>query len=550
MHPAVHPVLWPPHQSHPLLPEDGEQPIGLRSCQRRAATEFTPNRSRPKTRDDPSRSPLFGTRSKSGTNMVTPEEYDSLPPSIQKKYFSSVERLRIAQKSAAQKRKKQATERRPQNEPWLSPKPSMEALSRPKTAHSFRSSVLTSSLPPRTARSERSEADVDEEQALRFLALPDKVKRSHFTPEELLLLTESSERALASACISDNGLSSRTTTDRKASIGPESIESIGSSLCRSSVSDGMVDDIDAKDWLDVDAESIGSLEYGEEIVRFYARKGSISSMHSLAPTVTSGMESRRKSFSRKRAIKLAPIPLPPPTLLPAVPPLPSPTTLSNLNKLVQLPAPATTPTETAPQTKYYKDSHARQKLREYLASPEKFDEALEFGFSGEQGLPMRSSSLASHVERSAEDEDEGLSAAGSKDDEDEAAVAGSPRTPSVVNEVFTSIKTPHSSLDSGVVLPYTPGRVSGRCTSPTFDGREMTLRMTLTRPDLRAPEEELYAFQRREVSGVDVASADPLALETLPVCNDHTGAHGAFAVRQGSRGGFKQVWKNIRGKSS
>lgn len=389
---------------------------------------------------------------------------------------------------------------------------------------------------------------MDEEQALRFLALPDKVKRSHFTPEELVLLTESSERALAAASASDEGPSRRTTIDRKGSIGLDSNGSIGSSLCRSSVSEGMAEYVAAKQWLELDAESIGSFDYPEEIVKIYARKGSISSMHSLAPTVASRTDARKKSFSRKHAIKLAPIPLPPPTLLPAVPPLPSPTTLSNLNKLVQPPGPNPAPTEAAPPTKYYKDSHARQKLREYLASPEKFDEALEFGFPGEPGLPLRSSSLASHLECPAEDEDEGLSAADSKDDEDDEAVAGSPRTPSVVHEAFTSITTPHSSLDSGVALPYAPGKASARSMSPTFDGREMTLRMTLTRPDLRAPEEELYAFQRKEVSGVD-SSADPLALETLPVCNDHTGAHGAFAVRQASRGSFKQVWKNIRGKS-
>lgn len=468
-------------------------------------------------------------------------------PSPRKKYFSSVERLRIARESAAQKRKKQQPEK---DNHRLSTKPSMDAM-RPKTAHSFKPSALSHQpRKPSLSRPVRTEADVDEEQALRFLALPDKVKRSHFTPEELLLLTESSERALNSPSLAmDDGFSRRSTLDRNGSV--------TSSHCQSSVSDGYLDDME-KDWYEM--ESVDSYDHANgfdlDLLKMYARRrqGSVCSSYSGLPPIpaskelTSSPDLRRKSFSRKRAISLAPLPLPPPILTPVVPPLPSQNTVTNFSKPTQWPSP--TPTETPPPTKYYKDSQARQKLREFLASPEKFDEALEFGFPSERAAIERSTSVTSAIDSHQESDGDNLSITNSKDegDEEEEASSRSPKTPPLVNEGFQSNTTPHSSVDSGVVLPFTPGKASFRSLSPDIAGREMTLRMTLTRPDLRAPEQELYAFQRKEVSGVEVSDSDPLALEALTVCDDHTGAHGAFAVKATSQGGFKKVWKNLRGR--
>lgn len=423
---------------------------------------------------------------------------------------------------------------------------------RPRTAHSFKPSAPANSQSRRLlARPVRTEADVDEEQALRFLALPDKVKRSHFTSEELLLLTESSERALNSpAFANDHRVSRCSHLDRNGSI--------ASSHRKSSVSEGYMEDTE-KDWFEMETESVDSYEHANgtvtdfESLKMYARSrhGSVCSSYSAHPSIPSNKElasspeARRKSFSRKRAISLAPIPLPPPTLIPAVPPLPSTNTMTNFSKSAR--SPSLTPTETPPATKYYKDSQARHKLREFLASPEKFDEALEFGFPSERGIVERSTSVTSGLEPTLESDVENISITDSRDDEEEAS-SRSPKTPSLVNDGFHSTTTPHSSLDSGVALPFTPGKASSRSLSPDISGREMTLRMTLTRPDLRAPERELYALQRKEVSGVEVADSDPLALSALTVCNDHTGAHGAFAVTLSSKSGFKKVWRNLRGR--
>lgn len=79
--------------------------------------------------------------------------------------------------------------------------------------------------------------------------------------------------------------------------------------------------------------------------------------------------------------------------------------------------------------------------------------------------------------------------------------------------------------------------------SPALSGagqmnREMTLRMTLTRPDLRADEDQLYGWQQQGSSSPKSTSVkdDPLALEDLVFTDDNTGAKGAFYVKPKPRG--------------
>lgn len=376
---------------------------------------------------------------------------------------------------------------------------------------------------------------------MRFLALPDKVKRSHFTAEELDLLTESSKRTLRSSSVLTDDSLGRDAINRNTSI--------SSSVHQPSSSENM----DRDRW-EVNTPSAGGLENGEvkrHETSTHDRQGSVCSTQSSLPSLSSSVEgssrhSRTKSLSRQRAMSLAPLPLPPPRLMPAIPPLPSSTTPGAPEGTGCVPTSASA--KPAPATDYYKDSHARQKLRQYLASPEKFDEAVEFGFPA--GTLKDADLPRPPVGGEAPDEgyDE-WSAANSRDDDDEAS-ASSPRTPPMVGDAFDPHLTHYSSVDSAIALSaYGATKGSIRSLSPNFDGREMTLRMTLTRPDLRAPEDELYAFQRKNFSGVDVETADPLALQSLPVCDDHTGAHGAFAVGNNrSPGGLKKVWKNIRGR--
>ncbi|CZT17067.1 uncharacterized protein RCC_02899 [Ramularia collo-cygni] len=474
-------------------------------------------------------SSMFSTSPRSSAGMVSPAEYACLPTSIQRKYFSSVERLRIAQESAAQSRGETVAIKGP----CLSLDPSADVL-RPRTAHasfgisSFKEAVAA----PRC----RLDADVDEHQALRFLALPSKVKRAHFTREELILLTESSERVLGWAALHSSP--HRVRQDRHGSVGSSRSFSTDSGDCFPDME---------KDWLDSKTDSLKSLEHvdADETSDMHPHVGdegasaTTVNLSQSRPTLISiqrPASRRTKAKSRKRISVLAPLPLPPPRLSPAVPSFPLP--------------PTSRPTEPSPETTYYKDTDARSKLREFLTSPAKFDEALEFGFP-ERGTtsPMSSvqPSLASELDE--------LSITNTRDDddEDEDDYLSGPRTPSVTTEGYNPGIVHHGSLDCGVISPYSfqQGKGSIRSMSPDFDAsRSMTMRMSLTRSDLRRPEDRLYSMARMQASGVDISHADPLALDPLPVCDDHTGAKGAFAVTprmtSSSGGGLKKVWKNLR----
>lgn len=202
-----------------------------------------------------------------------------------------------------------------------------------------------------------------------------------------------------------------------------------------------------------------------------------------------------------------------------------------------------------PEATYYQDPETRKKLRTYLVSPQKFDEAIEFGFpsaSDTEGvtphfqLPpitnhsrkfsrdmqtfLRDGKL-SFFEETTNHENQGL-----ESDEDSVPDAESPATPSSTGHSFRlhSRQISHSRLSPVDQAPL----------SPTYQkfanlNREMTLRMTLTRPDLRANDEELYGWQP---SSPRTPKDDPLALEDLVVTDDTTGTKGAFYVKPKPRG--------------
>jgi hypothetical protein len=217
--------------------------------------------------------------------------------------------------------------------------------------------------------------------------------------------------------------------------------------------------------------------------------------------------------------------------------------------------------------KHYTDSNARFQLRETVMSPEKFDEALEFGFpiTTANAAVNRTTSAASKPDQSVDSGLEELSLSDSagddnddeeeyEEEDDDDDYPKGPLTPNTYQETtHPSIIRQHNiSIDSGVALPIhltsiTKGSI--RSITPEFTAaREMTLKLSLTRPDLRAPEEKLYSLARGQASGVHLAE-DPLKLEALTVCEDHTGANGAFAVRERSLSGKKglgRVWKTLR----
>ncbi|KAH7031168.1 uncharacterized protein B0I36DRAFT_323321 [Microdochium trichocladiopsis] len=145
---------------------------------------------------------------------------------------------------------------------------------------------------------------------------------------------------------------------------------------------------------------------------------------------------------------------------------------------------------------HYQDPEARAKLRVYLASPQKFDEAVEFGFPSVEAanaMPRRTSTrLSRHL---VSDEADKLKTFLSDDrsstySEDLSMPdSESPKTPQILDkDSIQALELPFDFDEKQFKLS------DGYLHAPAHS-REMTLRMTLTRPDLRAQEDQMYGWQ-------------------------------------------------------
>ncbi|KAL4783873.1 hypothetical protein BJX76DRAFT_241254 [Aspergillus varians] len=140
-----------------------------------------------------------------------------------------------------------------------------------------------------------------------------------------------------------------------------------------------------------------------------------------------------------------------------------------------------------PSAQYYHDPEARLKLRVFLTSPQKFDEAIEFGFPALKD----GDTLKTPVQLGP-----GLQIQGFKgtfldddDDDDDASIHGDKKGPcSKISRLSYVTENPEDSH----VLSFADNKrkswmpQSEPNPQQTPNTREMTLRMTLTRPDLRA----------------------------------------------------------------
>lgn len=211
--------------------------------------------------------------------------------------------------------------------------------------------------------------------------------------------------------------------------------------------------------------------------------------------------------------------------------------------------PTPTPPVFDPEATHYRDPEARKKLRTYLASPQKFDEAIEFGFpstaTDDSVTPhYQLPPITNHSRKFSRDmqtflrdgklsffEDIGTDNQGLESDRDSVPDMESPTTPSSTGQSFrvhsrqVSQSKFFTSDESSPLSPLHPG--AGHM------HREMTLRMTLTRPDLRADDDQLYGWQ---ASSPKPVRDDPLALEELVFSDDVTGTKGAFYVKPKPRG--------------
>ncbi|GAP90510.1 putative mucin [Rosellinia necatrix] len=157
---------------------------------------------------------------------------------------------------------------------------------------------------------------------------------------------------------------------------------------------------------------------------------------------------------------------------------------------------------------HYQDPEARHKLRAYLASPQKFDEALEFGFPADNhhatiipgDAPRRSRSFSRGLFMASSEKLKTFLA----DDQssvysEETSIpdSESPRTPHTPDIQSHSIK---------------PSKISEGYSQGSTASREMTLRMTLTRPDLRSDQGEPYGWPNGLASRKPSGSSHPRPL--------------------------------------
>lgn len=221
-----------------------------------------------------------------------------------------------------------------------------------------------------------------------------------------------------------------------------------------------------------------------------------------------------------------------------------------------------------PNATHYQDPEARLKLRVYLASPQKFDEAIEFGFPSMDGMaegpdkenkpPKRLSKDITGRKSNATDamlssflNDEAASLF-----EDDASMVD-PESPLTPMGLDLGLRPRGVSSPSYMRGSKTSADFSHLVPKPTLikqpesyaqaTGREMTMRMTLTRPDLRADENTLYGWQ---TSGTkSPLREEPLSLDGMEEKYEVRGPLGGpdgWGPLDKENGVVKRFWNRVK----
>ncbi|KAK2026144.1 hypothetical protein LX32DRAFT_665534 [Colletotrichum zoysiae] len=223
-----------------------------------------------------------------------------------------------------------------------------------------------------------------------------------------------------------------------------------------------------------------------------------------------------------------------------------------------------------PEAAHYKDPEARLKLRVYLASPQKFDEAIEFGFPSKEAMVSRPPGRNAKQAKAARSPKPKLVA--SDETENMGTFLADDRS-SISSDDGSldsdSPKTPHTMEMAGLRPPPIKGGGCDQAQSPKpsteyarmpAEAREMTLRMTLTRPDLRAHEDQMYGWQKHCAAAAVVgrkstnaARSDdfPTAMYVRDASSKESIERQFAAMDQenaqaGDQGVMKRFWNKVR----
>lgn len=385
--------------------------------------------------------------------------------------------------------------------------------------------VVGFSKPPGSAADEFILSQAD---AKWYLELPETIRRKHFSREERILLASKCESIIVDA--TDETIYRIGRQANRSMDTVKSLSSIGSSSRASSL------DLDAMNAVE---EIRKSFRWMEEDGTLDLRLDEFYTHVPRDPIKSQGKPSIQRTLSLSSTPYRAPSSHSSTTERPSFGSRRRPTSHSlggSKQKSIH---------SADKDAAYYQDPEARLKLRVYLASPQKFDEAIEFGFPSTsdcknffKGRPRTAATI-----RKVEPEFDGYSDEDSPISENFDDITIS----EAQDELLACRKPREFGKPGGFGEPPTsvPSRVGGGAIFDPYlhsspGNREMTLRMTLTRKDLRADENELYSWKKGN---------DPLALEELPPVSDSDAGQFDWGdVGKESGSGLKRFWRKMRGQ--
>lgn len=464
-------------------------------------------------------------------------------------YFSSLERLRLAKDGVSPA--------------FPARKKSLRDASRFSTR---RKSLLdTSSIPlqqtlnPAGSRLRRRRAriaattPVDADNAAWFASLPPAVRRKHFTREEQILFANERHSIILDAAdeLFHRRCRQTTATDPIPFVFPPRPQTCyfpdnadGASFFDDTESEqddtevdipGMANySVDKFPWLEEEPDLDLRLDdYHAAIAETALRQKASKQRRSVRRNLSLSTLSLRRSSISSALPTFSSVgrATPAPQFRPTLPP-PTPSTRHASKASIS---------SIDPQATHYQDPAARMKLRVYLASPSKFDEAVEFGFPSVQDKaplqlqpdrPKTSPRLTNESGRTFFTDDTPSLLGDDGSIHDEIDTGFDPRTPEDT-EFRLHRKSQKLSNERYSIRPQvvrSPLEQYGQ--SSTLD-REMTIHMTLTRPDLRSPEE----------SHSSQVNSRPLELAALPNSDKRTSIWDALPDDESK---MKRFWRRLR----
>ncbi|KAK2624456.1 hypothetical protein QTJ16_006406 [Diplocarpon rosae] len=510
---------------------------------------------RPKTSSGPTAGPVRKNLKEMTGFGTTEEEFEALPLAVRRKYFSTLERLRFAENSRANtipnlpiqhNRKSSIASRRGVNialiEPRRVPSRRQRKPSRKHSAPGSGDSWFLSSPNPTT---DNDAVTGTEEQVY-------PAGRPHGHRRQRTVIPDATDEAFYRATWqSRNGTQ---PVDSRPGTPISSMDDLRPHILEQSTSNMAAHVHESFRWVDEEQDLSPMLDDyhanldGAIIPTPYSanrpsfRRNMTTSQMPLGRSSISSLKSRSaKSEARNRVRTRS-------RTMSSIPPHHPPTSPGGA---------------TDPNPAYYQHPEARLKLRVYLASPQKFDEAIEFGFPSvddgnggttkENKPPMFISRDVERVKNSCAPEkgqqpclhDDLVSLS---EDDLSMAETESPITPSFVLQnrplVTSASKASKSSLESHLgigklLLPKQPDSHS----NSVAGSREMTLRMTLTRSDLRADETAIYGWQRCKSAVSDEPSS---SLDEKCEMRGPMGGADGWEPMEKETCAMKRFWNKVR----